>query len=417
MTAFEVRRSTHTFLPEPAPSVVRTPIVSADDHFVEPRHVFTAHMASRWGEAIPRIVEIDGGEYWDFNGQVEPMLMAGTSVVGRPGEEWCREPTRFDETRAGAYDPRQRLADMDQAGIAASLCFPSVFFGFAGQRFWQKTRDAEYGLAAMRAYNDWILEEWVATDPSRFIAQQVTWLPDPQLAAAEIRRNATRGFRALSFSENPELLGLPSIYTDHWDPLLRACEETETVIDLHVGSSSRTTVPSSDSPSEVELALFPLNAVVACVDWLYSMIPVRFPNLKIVFSESGISWVPMVLERVRRNERLRDTTTTWRGLEETPVEVFRRAFWFTSIDDPSGIDNRHLIGLDRIMVEVDYPHPDTSWPDTQALVDAEIGALPDDERDAIAWANACAVYRHPTDAVDAMRSAARSGAAPNGRQR
>jgi hypothetical protein len=93
-------------------------------------------------------------------------------------------------------------------------------------------------------------------------------------------------------------------------------------------------------------------------------------------------------------------------VQETPEEVFRRAFWFTSIEDPSGIDNRHLIGIDRIMLEVDYPHPDTSWPLTQDIVNGEIGHLPDDERHLLAWGNACHVYQHPVTAVEAMRHGA-----------
>ncbi|MCP4905174.1 MAG: amidohydrolase family protein, partial [bacterium] len=144
-----------------------------------------------------------------------------------------------------------------------------------------KMKDRELGLASMRAFNDWILEGWAGPYPDRIIASQVTWLHDPVIAAGEIERNAARGFKAVSFSENPEKLGLPSMHSEHWDPFLSACEETETVVNLHVGSSSQTFVPSTDSPPHVLGALFPVNAMAAAADWIYAKTPVRFPKLRI----------------------------------------------------------------------------------------------------------------------------------------
>ena len=109
----------------------------------------------------------------------------------------------------------------------------------------------------------------------------------------------------MSFSENPEGIGLPNIYSDHWDPFFAACEETETVLNLHVGSSGTIQRPSSNSPVEVTTALFPVNAVLASVDWIFAKIPLRFPQLKIALSEGGISWVPAILERLDRAYRQR----------------------------------------------------------------------------------------------------------------
>jgi predicted TIM-barrel fold metal-dependent hydrolase len=395
------RRDVHTLLADPTPLPVRIPIVSVDDHLVEPGDLFVARLPRRRADEAPRVIERDGVEYWSFEGDLEANRTIQTSTVGRPQDEWTREPVRFDEMRPGSYDAKARLADMDMVGVAASLCFPSAMFGFAGQRFY-RMRDAQLGLACMRAYNDWFAEEWAAVAPDRFIAQQVTWLPDPAVAADEIRRNAARGFRAVAFSENPEALGFPSLHTRHWDPFFAACEETGTVVDLHVGSSSRVSRPSSDSPGDVSAILFPMNGMMACVDWLYARVPVRFPRLRIALSEAGVSWVPTVLERLRRSQRLLDASLTWRGVDELPEEVFRRAFWFTSIEDHCGIRERHEIGIDRIMLETDYPHQDGSWPLTQDIVETEIGHLPPDEQRALAYENACRLYRHPLTAVTAM---------------
>src|SRR5262249_11328368 len=152
-----------------------------------------------------------------------------------------------EDFRPGVWQPLDRLGDMDLTGVWASLCFCSTVWGFAGSRF-ARMSDREVGLACLRAYNDWMIDEWCATDRDRFIPCQLPWLHAPGVAAAEVRANADRGFRAVSFSENPEALGFPDIYSEFWDPFLRACEETGTVVNLHVGSSGVSRQPSSSSP-------------------------------------------------------------------------------------------------------------------------------------------------------------------------
>jgi predicted TIM-barrel fold metal-dependent hydrolase len=248
----------------------------------------------------------------------------------------------------------------------------------------------------MRAFNDWILDEWAGTYPERIIPCQVAWLGDPDVAAAEIRRNAERGFKAVSFSENPEKLGLPSIHKDWWHPFLRACEETGTVVNLHVGSSSETLVPSSDSPGAVLGALFPVNGMAAATDWLFAKVPVRFPDIRIAMSEGGIGWVPMLLDRLAYMARHRDSRSEFGGLP--PGEVLLRNFWFTTFSDPTTLELRHHVGVERIMFETDYPHTDSSWPDTQALLADQLGGMPTHEADLITHGNAVALYRHPLPA-------------------
>ncbi len=134
--------------------------------------------------------------------------------------------------------------------------------------------------ASVRAWNDWMLEDWVGYAPGRIIPIQIPYLRDPEVAAAEMRRNAERGFNAMTFSEAPDKLGLPSMHSGHWDPLIAACEETGTVVCLHVGSSGTSPTTSPDAPSDTIGVLFFGYAMYAAVDWLYSRIPVRFPDIK-----------------------------------------------------------------------------------------------------------------------------------------
>ncbi len=388
------RGTVHTLLPDPVPEPLVMPVVSVDDHLVEPPDLFVGRLPQRFVEPGPRIVVDDAGvEYWSLGAELVANRTLATSVVGRPPEEWRNEPVLFSEMRAGSYVPGQRLYDMDLAGVWASLAFPSSIFGFVGQVF-HRMADRELGLVCLRAYNDWMVEEWAGADQARLIAQQLPWLPDPEIAADEIRRNAARGVQAVTFSENPEALGYPSIYQRVWDPFWAACDETETVVNLHIGSSSRTFSPSSETPIDGVFTLFPVNAILSTVDWIFSQVPTVFPGLKIAMSEGGLSWVPMVMERLRRAGRAPSTGHRVEQRED-PIEVLQRNFHFASIEDPSGIEHRHEIGIDRIMLEVDYPHPDTSWPLTQSVLAGELGHLPEAEQRQLAYVNACRLYRIP----------------------
>ena len=190
---------------------------------------------------------------------------------------------------------------------------------------------------------------------ARYIPCQLGWLRDPLQAAAEIRRNAERGFRAVSFSENPEGLGFPNVYDRVWDPFFAACAETQTVVNLHVGSSGGTRHPTSDSPTDVAVALFPVSGLEALIDWIYAGVPVRFPESKIALSEAGVSWVPMAMERLQRAQD-HNIGRSWPAGAPEPAELVHRNFFFCSIEDPSAFRSLDLIGEDNVMVEVDFPH-------------------------------------------------------------
>jgi predicted TIM-barrel fold metal-dependent hydrolase len=276
-------------------------------------------------------------------------------------------------------------------------------WGFAGAAF-LRMHDRAAGLEAMRAYNRWMLESWYAAAPDRFIPCQLPWLADPVLAADEVRSNAERGFQSVSFTENPQALGLPSIYSAAWDPFFRACEETHTVVNLHVGTSGSVLCPSAETPGDAILALFPLNSVMAAIDWVFARVPLRFPDLAIVLSEGGANWVPMVVERLQRAHRLHDTPGSgWGGIEDHPVDLFRRSFWFASLEDPVAFRLLADVGEDRLMIESDYPHGDSTWPDTQALVRSETeGVLTPEQIRKVCFGNAAALYGHPEPPADVL---------------
>ncbi len=384
-----------TFLPEPERRVRHFPLISVDDHLVEPANMFEGRIPKKFGDRGPRVITDDtGAERWAVDGNLHPNV-GFNALVGRPVSEYSMEPTRFADMRRGTWDVHERIKDMDINGVYASLNFPSSLVGFGGQRLASYTDDPELALAMIRAWNDWHIEEWSGAYPDRLIPMQIPWLYDPLLGAEEIRRNAQRGFKAVTFCESPEKVGLPSLYSDHWDPMMRACEETGTVICLHVGSSGALPPVSPEAPADVVGVLFFAAALSVSVDWLYSKIPVRFPGLKICLSEGGISWVAGLLDRLDHMSHYHAMYGTWNDETETPAEVFQRTFWHCAIDDTSSFALRERIGVDRIVLESDYPHCDTTWPDTQERLWQQIKMCTSDEIAKMTWQTASELFRHP----------------------
>jgi predicted TIM-barrel fold metal-dependent hydrolase len=388
---------TDLFLPEPEPREVLATIISVDDHLVEPPDLFEGRLPRHLQDRAPRVVVTDAGhEVWEFDGRQHTQV-GMNAVVGRRPETVEVEPFRFDQMRKGCWDVDARVHDMDLNGVWASLSFPSMITGFCG-RVYSECSDPELGLATTRAFNDWVHDAWWQPHPDRIIPLGITWLADPEQGADEIRRNADRGFRAVTLPERPHQIGLPSIFTEHWEPILRACADTGTVVCLHVGSSGLGDFPPDCGPAIMPLAatLFGQLSLTACTEWLWSGWTQRLPGLRVAMAEGGIGWVAMLLDRL---DNIVDRSGYGLGWSERPADVLRRSFWFCTIDDPSTIDTRHAIGVEHIMVEVDYPHGDSTWPDTQAVIKAAWGHLPAAERRAMCCENAAALFRHPLPEV------------------
>ena len=378
-------------LPDPEPAVVKYTIISVDDHLVEPPDMFEGRLPSRLQDRAPRVV-IDerGHEVWEFEGQRFTQV-GMNAVAGRSQSLKNLEPTRFADMRRGCWDIHERIRDMDLNGVWASLNFPSMITGFCGRTFAQ-IADQDLGWETTRAWNDWLHDEWWRPYPERTIPMGITFLSDPEKAAAEIRRNAERGFVAVTLPERPHRIGLPTLFTGYWDPIIEACAETDTVIALHVASSGGYELPEMAPALQLGATMFGQLSMSACAEWLWSGYPLKYPNLKITMSEGGIGWVAMLLDRL---DNIVDRSGYGMGWDIRPSEVLKRNFWFCTLDDPSTIVTRHRIGIENIMFETDYPHGDGTWPDTQKVVEEVYGDLPTHELRAILCENAARVFRHP----------------------
>ena len=393
------KSETHGLLPDPEPREVKYTFISVDDHLVEPRDTFEGRLEHKFRDHAPKVVETEEGhEVWEFGGKFYHQVGL-TATAGRPQEDWKVEPVRFDEIRRGCYQIDERVRDMDLGGIWASMNFPSMVTGFAGSMFAQAT-DQALGLALVRAWNDWLFEEWYSPYPERIIPLGITWLSDPELGAQEIRRNAERGFRSVTLPERPHLLGLPSVFSGYWDPIMAACAETDTVVSLHIGSSGPVPGGAGDSPMLVLGAtLFGQQALTACAEWLWSQYALKHPSLKLAMSEGGIGWVAMLIDRLDNMMNRSGYGHAWPDRDLLPSDVLRRNFWFCTLDDPSTLSTRDVIGVENIMLESDYPHGDSTWPDSQHVIDRFYGGFPTDEIRLMTHRNAAKLYRHPLPEV------------------
>ena len=364
-------------------------ITSVDDHVIEPPNVWQDRVPAKYRDVAPRImVDDQGREWWAYEGMRQETGGLGASA-GRDPEEITPLGFPFSEMRPGCYDPKARLLDMNESGILASLNFPS-FPRFCGQTF-HEAKDKELALLCVRAYNDWMLDEWCATDPGRYIPLAILPLWDPDLAAREVERVHARGFRTFCFSENFEPLGIPTIHTGYWDPVLRVANELQMVLSIHIGSSSTFHRISSDSPFMANFSLGMIRPMGCLMDWIFSGLFDRYPNIKIALSEGSIGWIPWVLERA---QQVYDTQRHWvaKGQalgnvgpvqhHDTQIDTdlidvyrdYREHFYGCFIDDATGLRMLDVVGEDNVMVECDYPHSDSTWPHSLKLTRERLDA-------------------------------------------
>lgn len=382
-------------------------LISVDDHILEPPTLWTDRVAAKDRDRAPHIEVRDGVEGWVYDDRFMPS--SGLSaVVGRSKEEFSPDPLPYAEMRPGCYDAKARIEDMDQAGILASLCFPTIT-RFCGQLF-MEAGDREFGFECLQHYNDWLIEEWCGAAPGRYIPLMLIPMWDPALAVTEMERMAAKGVTAFAFSENPEPLGLPTIHDPggYWDPVMAAANELELVVSMHVGSSSTLPFISKDAPFMANLTWGASRTSGTMLAWLFSGLFQRFDNLKIALSEGEVGWIPYFLERA---EQVLDKQRHWiaRGQQFTGFgqqganaldlddldirQSFRDHVFGCFIEDRHGVNSLADIGEDNVMCETDYPHSDSTWPDCIGSVKDQIGHLDPEVQYKLLRGNAERLYR------------------------
>ncbi len=388
-------------------------IISVDDHIVEPANLWMDRLPAKYKDIGPRVVrgtmpEVtyvggkltikEGGtggpaDFWHYEKLRRPLLRVD-SAVGVPRDQVTMKGITFEDMRPGSYSQKERLEDMDVNHIDASLCFPTLP-RFCGQTF-AEAEDKELALLCVKAYNDYQVEEWCAGTNGRLVPLIIIPLWDAQLAADEVYRNAARGVHAVCFSELPNRLGLPSIHdpSNYWAPFFAACDETETVINMHIGSSSQMPSTSPDAPAAVGSSLTHINAELSMADWLFSGHFETYKNLKVAYSEGQIGWIPYLLHRM---DVVWDENRGWGGVADKvpnpPSTYFPGHVYGCFFDDPEGLKLIDAIGEDNITYESDYPHSDSTWPKTKEIADAQMAHLSDEQRWKIVRGNAIKLFK------------------------
>ena len=394
-------------------------MISVDDHVVEPPDLWSARLPAKYRDRGPRVRRLKGKfagaarggflrveeapddpdatwvDQWEYE-DLRAVVPSGMMQVHHLRDLHYLSLSTYDDLPRGVWDQTARLADMDLNHCEASLTFPTVP-RFCGQTFLE-ANDKDVAEACVRVYNDWMIDEWCGgAGKGRLIPLTLIPLWDAEMAAAEVRRCADKGSHAVSFSECPPWLGLPSIFGSYWEPLWEACEETETVVNMHIGSSSKFGEPrGTDVPPFVGKSMSFQNSLLCMGDWLASGLLERFKTLKIVLSEGQVGWMPFVAGRFDNEWELKDlwekdlhTRVPHLPSSYIPGRIFGCIF-----DDLVGLKLRDEIGMSQIMWENDYPHGDTSFPQSKQMAEKLIGSagLNDHEVWQLLRGNAIACY-------------------------
>jgi predicted TIM-barrel fold metal-dependent hydrolase len=358
-------------------------MISVDDHILEPRDLWQREMPASMRDRSPKVsrerarLSFIGGkmslergvedghwcDIWTFDDLVMPTGLLH-APAGLTPEEQENIPAIYEDFRPGTWDQKARLADMDLNHTQASINYPNTFPRFAGQGFAERG-DKKLAMAALQVYNDWMIDEWSGGDGyGRLIPLTLVPLWDAELAAAEVRRCAAKGSYAIAFSENPAKLGFKSLYSGAWDPLWDACTETNTVVSMHIGSSSSMPTTSDDAPLATSMALNAQNAQGSVCDWTFSGTLARFPTIKLAYAESQVGWLPFQLERM---DGVWHEDVGGIDLPNPPSTYVRGRVFGCIFDDLHGLRSRNEIGLENILFESDYPHANGTWPRTRSV--------------------------------------------------
>jgi len=365
-------------------------LLSIDDHIIEAPDTFDKHFPASLKDQAPKLVKHPDNplvDAWVFQGV--PVGSAGLSaVVSWPKEEWDMNPVGLAEMRPGTYDIHQRVRDMNVNGVLAGMNFPT-FPGFAGTHL-ASLPDRRLALAAIKAYNDYLLDDLVAAYPGRFIPMGIIPFFDIAESVKEIHRLATKGCVSITMPETPYGIGQPDFATGHWDPVFKALVDTGMVASMHIGGGFGLIKRPETFMVDDIVILAALVSSIAATDILLSGVLKRIPDVKFAMSEGGLGWIPFLLDRMDRHM----TNHSWTHLDslpkgKSPTDVWKSNFMACFITEPTALLTRERYGVETIAWECDYPHSDCTWPNSPELLLKELNAAhcSDEEIDMITWRN------------------------------
>jgi predicted TIM-barrel fold metal-dependent hydrolase len=359
-------------------------IISADDHVQEPTDTWQVRVPAKLRDRAPKVLNVDGGDVWILEGKILARLGTGVAA-GKEFKDYRLEGETYQSIRPGAFDPHERIKDMDLDGVDAQVLFPNAFWIFG-------VADSELQFACIRAYNDFIAE-FCGVDPRRLIGIGLVPTDDVQEAIREAQRVARLGLRGLLL---PTFPGGEPLNSEIYNPFWSAAQDLNLPIHLHfaVNDPRNVLFHHQQHLRGMSPALLLINTtgnMEALARLIFGGVMELFPKLKFVSVEGNIGWLPFFLQRA---DTVYKRHKYWTRLElpMPPSEYFHRQVYATFIEDHVGIEVRDLIGVDRIMWSSDYPHADTTWPHSLTYIGETMAGVPEEDRRKITGGNAARLY-------------------------
>ena len=389
-------------------------IIDADTHVTDTPDLWTSRAPANMRDRVP-FVETDarGRQRWRI-GDGRPLASVGMTATAGRGT-FKHPPKNYDEMHPGAYDANARLKYMDEMGIWAMVMYPNVG-GFGAQQF-LKLNDPELMLTCVRIYNDW-QTEWASADSRRLLP--ITSIPfwDVDAAVEEVRRCAKKGHKGILFTGEQQYYGKPLLGDPYWKPLWDIAVDSDLPISFHIGSGDMqeglakarvNTYGRMAAFTELAVDIFLHNAI-QLNDLLMSGVLVRHPKIKFVSVESGVGWIPFVLEAMDYQFKGNSVTEEHPEFDLLPSEYFARnvyaCYWFEQTAPRRLFDK---IGVDNVLFETDFPHPTSLYGDeVHARIKSGLADCEDSVRRKILWGNSEKLYKvsPPTAADEAKRTPA-----------
>jgi len=374
--------------------VMKNRVISADCHIDLPwlpSDLFTANASKALKERMPYVTDGDKGPVWVSKSGAYFGLQNGMGSGGReyiPGQihrsDIMAAEGLYEDGKNGIRrltDPALRIKDQDRDGIQAE-----VLFGILGAS--QRLNDAEAATEMMRIYNDW-LADFCDTEPKRFAGLASIPNHDVTAAAAEIERVVKRG--ALRGLEVANSWDMKPLFDPDWDLLWKAVSESGLPLHFHTIGAKRPDFESmppfqARQAHAVYITGFQLGMAQILMEIIYSGVLETYPSLQIVIAESGIGWIPYILDRMNLEweEQYKDLTLTMK-----PSDYWHRQCRATYQSDEIGLRLLDILGEDNVMWGSDFPHPDGVWP---TFIEKELGHLTDATRHKIVCGNAAKLY-------------------------